>query len=158
MQGEHGRIWGDDECAQFTFAEGELRNSKSIILIVAGLVGAEIGGFRNAPRDAPVLHVCLLGPYSSTGRALKKCIRVSAHPDQRHQVLEHGTGPRAQYRAPMLQSVRAPQQKPSLLPYVVFRDGDESGDTRFRSQQVVTCGMHLLRLDVEPDRQKLALV
>ena len=58
----------------------------------------------------------------------------------------------------MLQSVRAAQQKPGFLSDIVFGDGDKGGDARFRGQQIVTSRVHLLRFNIEADRQQLALI
>src|SRR5580704_10594133 len=54
--------------------------------------------------------------------------------------------------------MRAAKQKPALLSYVLLGNRHEYSSARFRSKQVVTGSMNLLTLDVEPDRQQLALV
>ena len=58
----------------------------------------------------------------------------------------------------MIQTVRAAKQKPALLSYVLLGNRYEHSRARFSCKQIVTGGMNLLSLDVEPDRQQLALV
>src|SRR6185437_5988484 len=81
--------------------------------------------------------------------------RITPHPERRHQVLEHGTGPGEQYEAAKSEGVIPGELEPALLRQIAASDGEEGGDARFRGQQIVAGGEDATSSGIEPDGKHL---
>ena len=81
---------------------------------------------------------------------------ISAEPQRRHQVFEHGAGPGEEHEAAVILGVGAAQLEPAFLRDVFFGDGGEDGGAGFGGEQVVAGGLELVRLHVESDGHEQA--
>src|SRR5216684_1109705 len=121
-----------------------------MILVVAGLIRFEVSGLGDTPRNTLARCICLLRSYGRNPRAFQKCVRVGTHPERRHQVFEHGTGPREEDGTPMIEGVGSAQQEPAFLGNIFLGNGSKYSDTGLSGEQIVTGGMQLLRLNIVP--------
>jgi hypothetical protein len=98
---------------------------------------------RRAARDA-----CCEG-------ARDESVGITAHPQRRHQVFEHGARPGKQDKAPECTRMLASQLEPALLMNLVASDCKKCGNAGFRSNHVVASLMEFLRAHVVSDGENL---
>ena len=83
-------------------------------------------------------------------------VRITAHPDRRHQVLEHGARPGNEHRLPIGHGVDAAQLEPALLRRLSLGHGNERSNAGFAAKQVIAGLVQMLALDLIPDREQQA--
>ena len=82
---------------------------------------------------------------------------VIAHHQQRHQILKHGAGPGNKRASAIDGGQLATEPEPVFLWHFPLGDGDEAGQARFRSKQIVVRVVRALGRDVVADRKHLPL-
>ena len=155
-QRKAGRIRRDDGTRDSVPLERDGRNAEGLIVVVAFLVFLSIAGFRDAPRNAALPREGALDFDHSAERARDKRVRVAAHPERGHQVLEHGARPGDQDRAPVCQRVGAAQFEPALLGSLAFGYCDEGGDAGFARKHVIASLVQVLGLHLVSNREQQA--
>src|SRR5450432_3388657 len=133
-----------------------MRQTKSVILVVAGVVQPEVGGLGNPPGDFFPGGEGLLGTDGCSPRTLEKRVGISSQPERRHQVFEHRPGPGEQDGPSAIQGVGAAKQEPAFLRNVLLRNGHKNSGTGFGAEQVITGSVEMIRIDIEPDGNEVA--
>ena len=139
--GERRRI-GGYYCvfAQASF-EPEARDSEVRILVSELQIPRVVSGFRDAPGDAELSTVLHLSLDDQAVGLAQQAPRRCTHDQRWHQVFEHRARPGDERRTVSYCGNRAPEPKPVAGRYIVFRDGYETCETRFRGEQVVAAGI-----------------
>src|SRR5258708_4038224 len=122
----------------------QLRNPKGVITIVPGGIAGGVRRLGNSPRNTLCGGELLLRLDRPMPGPVEHCARVRPHPERRHQVLKHSTGPGEQHWTTAIHGVSPRQQEPRLLWDLIFRDGDEGGSARLRSQEIVAIRMNVI--------------
>src|ERR1700747_54102 len=74
--------------------QSKTRNTERSILVIAEFVRGAKRSFRDAPRGAALRRVGLLHTHRCLNRTIEQSVWMRSHPDDRHEVFEHGPGPR----------------------------------------------------------------
>ena len=129
-----------DVVAQAAF-QPEVGDTETGILKGLFDVAGEIAGFRHAPWHAQFAAVILLTADDQPVGVFEQAARRCAHDERRHQILEHRAGPRDQAGIAADGRQGAAEMKPVLGGHIALGDGDETGQPRFRGQQIVEIGI-----------------
>jgi hypothetical protein len=87
-------------------------------------------------------------------RFVEQRVRVRAHHEQRHQVLEHRTAPAHERRGAARFRQQSAQGEPVLLAELVLGDRYEAAQTSFGCQQIVETVVETVVDDVVADREQ----
>ena len=150
-------IGGDDQLFLQTTLQAEGRNAEGLILI--GLLQIQIGkgGFGNAPRHMLPLSVSNLDRHGLPDRLVQKRVGIGTLEQERHQILEHGSGPAEQHPLPADGPVRSVQGEPVLQRDIAPGDGDETSQPGLAGQQIIAGSVQTVGGDVVADGEQLAL-
>ena len=75
-------------------------------------------------------------------------VGITFHEEGRHEVFEHRAAPGKQTARTVELRQWTGEIKPVILRHIAACDGDQAGDARFRSHQVVVIGIELTGLNV----------
>ena len=84
-------------------------------------------------------------------------VRITFHEEGRHEVFEHRAAPGKQTAHAVELRQWAGKIEPVILRHIAACDGDQAGDARFRSHQVVVIGIELAGLDVVANVKDMSL-
>src|SRR6185437_14082332 len=116
----------------------QLWDTKRVILVSASLITHGVRRFGDSPRNSSRDRVFPLHLHGGMARAVEQGAGVGTHPDRRHQVLEHRSGPREQDWTSKRCNVGSGQKEPRFLWDLIFGDGNERGSASFGGQEVIT--------------------
>ncbi len=135
--GERGGVRRHDQFVGESALQSEAGHAERLVLIVAGAIGEGVGRLGDAPRHPPLLAVLDLPAHAGAAALVEQRAGIRAQQQLRHQVLEHRAAPRHQRGAAVDVGDQASEMEPVMLRHVALGDGDETGEPRFRRQQVV---------------------
>ena len=138
VDGQQGCIGRYDQLSFFSAAlEAQVRHAKGLVLIGSVDVQVTKGRFRDAPGHTMLVSIGDLDLDRLAGGLIQQRIAHRALEQQRHQVLEHGTGPAHQHRLPADLAIWPAHREPVLGRYIPTCDGDKAPQSSFARQQVI---------------------
>ena len=138
--------------------QAEAGHAEIGVLIGQFPVAGVVGRFRDTPGNmlfAAILHLAL---DDEIARLVEDRSERLLHHQWRHQVLEHRARPRHQRALEADLDDRPAELEPVLGGEIALGDGEQTGQSRLRGQQVVTGLVELMFLDPVADREQLALL
>jgi hypothetical protein len=133
--------------------QAEAGNTEIGILISELHVAGVVGRFGNAPRNTQRAPVSLLALHHQAAGLFQQAADRRAHHQRWHQVFEHRTGPGNQRRAAAQRRRGAAEANPVAGRDIALGDGEQAGEPRFRSEQVVATGVEAVVGEGITDRQ-----
>ncbi len=131
------RVRSDDEFVTQPALQPKPRNAKRLVLVRVVPIDDVVGGLGDAPRHVARGGVLDLPAHDHAARFVEERVRVAAHDEQRHQVLEHRRAPRQQHGGAADAGDRASEMEPVRFRDVALGNGKKAGQPRFRGEQVV---------------------
>ena len=120
--------------------EAETRHAEVGVLVGQLLVARVVGRFGDAPRHAEARGIIDMPPHDQAVGLLDQAAERRAHDQRRHEILEHRARPRDQRRAAPDRRHFAAQPEPVAGRHLAHGDRHETGEPRFRCQQIVAAG------------------
>ena len=136
-RGERGRVGSDHDVLEQPALEPETGNAEVRVLIGELHVAHVVSRFGDAPGHGALLAVLDLARNHEPAGEIQQAAGGLPHHEQRHQVLEHGTGPRDEGGTAPHGRERPAEQEPVSGRDVALGDGHEASEPRLGGQQVV---------------------
>ena len=155
--GQARRVGRDHDVVRQAALEAQARHAEIGILVGEFHVAGVVGRLRDAPGNVQRLAIGLLALHHQPVGLLEQAAGRCAHHQRRHQVLEHGAGPGDQRRAMAQRRRGAAEAEPVARGHVALGDGEQAGQPRLGSEQVVAAGVEPVVGQRIADRQQLAL-
>ena len=156
-RGKGRRIRRDDEVSVQAALKAKPGYAEVGILIGVLRIPNVIGRLRHSPRHPLFRPERGLPTDDQPARALKQAAGRCPHYQGRHEVFEHGAGPRHEH-GPACRGGDCPAKpEPFARTNVALCDRDKTCEPRFGGQQVVAVDVELSLVGQIADRQQLAL-
>jgi hypothetical protein len=138
---ERGSVRSHHHVLEQPALEPQAGYAKRGVLIRELRVAYVVGRFGDSPWDPPLRAVADLAPDHETAREIQQALRGLRHHEKRHEVLEHGPGPRDQGRAVADRRERSAEMEPVLGRHIALGDGKKARQPGLGGQQVVPAGI-----------------
>src|ERR1019366_117674 len=129
-----GRVWRDYRLLTQSVAQAEARYPKAGVLVSQFAITRIECRLGNPPREVALGAILNLPPDGETcGIAEHAAVRLT-HDETRHQIFEHGTGPRNKRGTAIDGSQHAAESEPVTYRQIALRNGEKAGETSLGSQ------------------------
>ena len=154
---QRSRVGRNNQLLRWRAPQCQPRHPLGRILVGQCMVAAGIRGLGDSPRyRLGARERYLLLQRCRAGFAQDAAVRLIEH-QRRHQILEHRPRPRAQASRSTDRVERPTQRRPVTHWHVALGNRQQTGQTRFRSQQVVKTGVQMVFGDPVANVQQMPL-
>ena len=154
-QRERGGVRRDHQIFCQPPFQSKTRHAKRPVLVVEAGVHRVVTRLRHAPGHATLIAIGDLAFHGGVAGLIEQGVVVVRHHQHRHQILEHRAAPGKQNGIAIRCREQAPEREPALLRHLPLRNGDKTGQPRFRGEQVVVAGIAPVLIDVEADHHEV---